>query len=215
MFRTKSSYESSGSRPEPLVEEFMFGDDYIRKIGLATENAAKAALFKFLFAQYVKNRMENGKDDRPDEDFAATLAAAVTNRVFGEDAANDAGKQFAAQNAELISILAHMLSADDRVCAVLSGAAYNTCYARYVGAGGSRGMFSNAFLAYVRTLSRDDSYATTRAKALDRIVTLGSGILKPIESMLSLGIFRPLPDSPNERSFYDDVHHFATIVGAL
>lgn len=32
----------------------MFGDDYIRQIGLATENEAKAALFKFLAAQYAK-----------------------------------------------------------------------------------------------------------------------------------------------------------------
>jgi hypothetical protein len=76
-------------------------------------------------------------------------------------------------------------------------------------------MFSNAFLAYIRTLRREDSYEATRLKLLKPNQKFGSDILDTIESMQSLGILRPLPDSPNERSYYYAVHRFAVDVGYL
>src|SRR5260370_1276177 len=155
----------------------MFGDEYILKIGAETEKQATLALFAFVLRQY---QAKAGLD----HDGAASLAAAVTNKVFGKVATGDANKAFAAANAPVIEDHARRLASDDNLCAVLSGAAYNICYARYVSAGGRRSMFSNAFLAYIRTLSRGDSYKTECMKFIGQITSLGQGILDPIQSML-------------------------------
>lgn len=181
----------------------MFGDDYVRKIGHATENEAKAALFHILYRRYARDK--GLAEDALDDD-TAKLAAAVTNKVFGESGTEQTDPRFAAEKAELIEHDAHLFALDDEMCACLSGAAYNTCYARYVDAGGSRGMFSNTFLAYVRALSQGD--ATLTARYAERMERLGNTILAPILSMVSLKIFRPLPYGPNERAFYDATHQF-------
>ena len=129
----------------------------------------------------------------------------MTNKVFGERGTEEAHPRFAAEKAELIERDARLFASDGDLCACLSGAD-STCYARFVDAGGSRGMFSNTFLAYIRALSQGDSTLTGRfAKQIE---DLGSHVLAPVRSMVSLGIFRPLPYNPNERSFYDSVHQF-------
>src|SRR5439155_10410926 len=149
------------------------------EIGFATETEAKCALCKVLFREYEREGLEDTA--------AAKLAAAVTNKVFGEEPTGDVGKAFAAENQELIEIHARRLASDDRLCAVLSGAAYNVCYARYVSAGGSQGMFSNHFLTYTRALSRvtegkmrfaiDSDYDAIWRKTRMKVWELDSGIL--------------------------------------
>lgn len=184
----------------------MFGDQYVEKIGAVTEIEAKVALSRFLYGQY---RVQTGADSER----SSALAAAVTNRVFGEVATGDKGMTFAAENSVLIHNDARKLASDEHLCSILSGAAYNAGYARYIRSGGRRGVFANQFLTYIRSLSRDDSYREIRDKARDGIVRLGTNILAPIESMQELGIFRPLPDNPNERQYYDAVHQFAVDSG--
>lgn len=76
------------------------------------------------------------------EGSAFELAAAVTNRVFGEG-----------ENREFALDYALVLRYDEALCCILSGAAYNGCYARYLLAGGEIGPFSNQYLDYVRPLS--------------------------------------------------------------
>ena len=203
----------------------MFGDDHIKKIGLLTENEAKAALYKLLYAEYCERACVVGKSqgqegaDKADEDFAAKLAAAVTNKVFGKVAGDDIGKKFVAENANLIWHHADWLSADPKLCAILSGAAYNTCYARYVSAGGSRGMFSNKFLAYVRAQSGlgsgdyEDKIHWSVKLFREIRDNFGPYVIAPLESMITLGIFRPLSHNPNEREYYDLVHEFAFSAG--
>ena len=71
-------------------------------------------------------------------------------------------------------------------------------------------MFSNTFLAYIRALSQGE--ATLTERFAKQIENLGSHVLAPIRSMVSLGIFRPLAYNPNERSFCDAVHQFVVAV---
>jgi hypothetical protein len=173
----------------------------------------RTPVFDFLYQQYVNGNVGL--------DAAASLAASVTNKVFGEEPTGDNKQQglaFAEENKEFIEARAKRLAPDDGLCAILSGAAYNTCYARYVSAGGSRGMFSNRFLTYIRALSGlmrgDTSLATLYGKLANEIPhDLGTNVLAPVESMHSLGIFRPLPHNPNERQFYEAVCQFATKAG--
>ena len=76
-------------------------------------------------------------------------------------------------------------------------------------------MFSSPFLAYVRA-GRDLRSRSNREIHLElgiEILTLDRHILDSMDAMQSLGIFRPLPFSPNERQFYDAVHQFALSVG--
>jgi hypothetical protein len=183
---------------------------YLAKICAATENEAKVGLYMFIHRQYVNTAgMESGP--------AGLLAAAVTNRVFGEKPTGETATKFAAENTQLIDVHARKLSSDDALCSRLSGAAYNASYGRYIASGGSRGMFSNKFLTYIRTLSRlhDKDYDGTRQKTAAEINQLDKNILAPIEAMRSLGIFRPLADNPDERSFYNAIHQFALESGAL
>lgn len=188
----------------------MSTERYLLQICSATENLAKTGLYMFLHGQYVN------KAGLPDEQ-AIPLAAAVTNRVFGEKPTGQTGAAFAEQNKDLIDSHAQQLASDDALCSRLSGAAYNTSYGRYIAAGGSRGMFSNKFLTYIRTLRRlhDSDCDTIRRKTAAEIKSLNEDILGPVESMICLGILRPLPDNPNERNFYDAVHQFAASTGAL
>jgi hypothetical protein len=183
-------------------------DDYILKIGLATENEAKLALFHFLQAEY-------SEESRIDPERPEALAASVTNRVFGEESDGDANAAFAKENPELITTCAREIGKRNDLCKLLSGAAYNTCYARYLRAGGKRSMFSNRFLGYVRA-GRDLTSPSNRqiqVELYSEIALLGRHILRPMDAMATLGISRPLPYSPNERDFYNAVHEFARRVG--
>src|SRR5260370_33162301 len=101
----------------------MFGDEYILKIGAETEKQATLALFAFVLRQY---QAKAGLD----HDGAASLAAAVTNKVFGKVATGDANKAFAAANAPAIEDHARRLASDGHPVARLTGAPDNTCNAR-------------------------------------------------------------------------------------
>jgi hypothetical protein len=116
----------------------MSTEDYLKQICSATANEAKMGL-----ALVLMNRYERESDGKPiSEDEVAALVAGVVNCVFGEDASND----YQRNNADKIAAYGHELANDEELCLVLSGAAYNMAYARYLIAGGSRGMFSNDFL---------------------------------------------------------------------
>ena len=134
----------------------MLGDEYIKQIGSATAREAQMALSLCLYQRYMK-LIGTDATHNP-EDKAAAIAASVTNRVFGQPAAND----YQEQNRSYIEDECRKLSSDHHLCLVLSGAAYSASYARYVHRGGSRGMFSNHFLTYVRALSKGSSYLSVR-----------------------------------------------------
>lgn len=154
----------------------------------------RTALYTFLYRTHVE------RAGLGEEDSAAALATAVTNMVFGDRPPEGSQRSFEVGNAELIEILARRIGEEEALCNVLSGAAYNSSYARYLDAGGKRG-FINPYLGYVRAVSRGiwDSAASMGRK----IGALGENVLAPIRSMSHLGIFRSLPNNPNEKAFYE------------
>lgn len=118
---------------------------YISQIGIATENTAKLALSEYLEREY---RSVDGFDGET----PVALAGTVTDCVFGEELnGSDEKIAFVKANTELITKHARNLAQREDLCQLLTGAAYNTCYGRYVRAGGKRTIFSNPFLAYIRS----------------------------------------------------------------
>src|SRR6202041_523425 len=111
----------------------------------------------------------------------------------------------------LIEAQAREIARDETLCQLLSGAAYNTCYARFLRAGGKRSMFSNPFLGYVRAGCNPTSRSNRQiiVELGIEILTLDGHILDSMDAMQSLGILRSFPHSPNERLFHDAVHNFA------
>ena len=205
--------------------------EYIVKTGRATENEAKLAL-----SAYLLNRFEEegtfSDSSCPDGEEPAVLAASSTmNVVFGEidldhtsseywrprranetawarDYIPDRTVEFASENAYRIEKEARRLSSDDRLCSVLSGAAYNISYARYVIAGGKRSFVSHPFLAFIRTLYSFE-HSDFHVKTYGKIHALGEDILRPIETMQRLGILRRFPHNPDERQYLRAVYEFA------
>jgi hypothetical protein len=161
-------------------------------------------LYLVLMNRY--ERESTGKSISKDKNVA--LAAGVVNRIFGEDAAND----FQKSNANKIATRGRELANDEALCLVLSGAAYNMAYGRYLIAGGSRGMFSNDFLTYIRSCN-DASLVDIRAKVRPKILRLNPKILAPLDTMQELGIYRRLDYNPNEKKYYEASHRFAVDAG--
>lgn len=153
----------------------------------------RTALYTFLYRTYVEGAGLGGDGS------AAALATAVTNMVFGDRSPDGSQRSFEVANAELIEILARRIGEEEALCNVLSGAAYNSSYARYLDAGGKRG-FINPYLGYVRAVSR--GIWESAASMGHKIGALGESVLAPIHSMSHLGIFRSLPNNPNEKAFY-------------
>ena len=209
--------------------------EYIVKIGTATENDAKFALMLFLLKRFEEEGTFNGIACPEGKEAVYLAAGAVMNLVFGEIDLEHSGPeswkrrvgkekpvasefvpaftaQFAGENALQIENEARRLSSDNHLCSILSGAAYNTCYARYIQAGGSRGIFSNLFITYIRTIYKFE-YSDLGLKTFGKIHELGSRILSPIEAMLDLGILRHFPNNPDERSYFAAVREFAVAMG--
>jgi hypothetical protein len=208
--------------------------EYLIKIGKATENECKMALALLFLDRFDKEGtfLHAIADEAASAN--AMAASAATNVTFGEiDLTHASGSpwrqrkdnelaeanqnvlkqnvEFASRNSALIESQIKELSDDNQLCAILSGAAYNASYARYVTAGGKRGLFSNAFLTYVRTLFTTD--IDFHIKQYSKICDLGSEILRPIEAMQRYGVLRPFPRNPDEKSHYEAVHRFALAVG--
>jgi hypothetical protein len=207
--------------------------DYIVKIGTATENEVKFALSHFLHKRFT----EEGTFDRlpcPDGKDAEILGVvSVVCALFGEiildrspsglfrqsgemayaqESIPEETVRFASDNTLKIEKAARSLSSDHKLCSILSGAAYNTGYGRYVYTGGSRGFFSNLFITYIRTLYEpncDDLCFKTYSKICD----LSPSILAPMNAMMHFGILTRFPHNPNERDYYAAVHEFAFSMG--
>lgn len=123
--------------------------------------------------------------------------------------------EIAIENEDAILAEIKQLSEDNRLCAILSGAAYNISYARYLKAGGSRGIFSNHFLSYVRTLfsASDIDFSLKMASKIGKLEN--PNILKPFDGLQRYGLLQPLPTNPDERAYYKAVREFAEEMAAL
>ncbi len=188
---------SSGRAELPILQ--LAGYEEAR--GLSKENAALSAYKKWnVFKQYAEH--VGGRD--PGE-AATELAAATGNAIFGETESRPFAEEYAIA-----------LGYDDALCSILSRAAYNGCYARYLYAGGTTNPFSNPFLEFVGSMSgiyTADPQRRIKVQNRLRNAALMPRVLAPLDAMSSAGIFRPLPSNPNEREFYETVLRFAIEAG--
>lgn len=207
-------------------KDMVFLKNYVAQIGTATENEAKMGLSLLFLDRFTKRIADSGARafeyrtadiglNRPDElkDYSYTLATQCANRVFGDKASADKWRMFIDANSAQIEEECKRLSSDEFLCQLLTKAAYNASYARYTIAGGSVGVFSNSYLAFIRTMGRGPSYDDLRNKLFLKINKLDNAILNPILSMGKLGLFTGLPHNPNEKQYYADVHSWAISVG--
>jgi hypothetical protein len=206
--------------------EMAFLKNYVAEIGTATENEAKMGLFLLFLDRFTKRIADSGArafERRPadtgsnsPEDLKAysyTLAAQCANRVFGDKASAEKWQLFIDANSAQIEEECKCLSSDESLCQILTKVAYNAAYGRYTKAGGSVGIFSNNYLAFIRTLGRGPSYDDFMIKKFQKINELDCETLSPIHSVIKLGLFKGLPDNPNEKQYYADVHNWAISVG--
>jgi hypothetical protein len=193
-------------------------EKYLKDIGTATEREIKFSLATFLFKRYG-GELEPasaeiveifGELALPNSDECYAYAAGVTNRVFGEQLTTP----FQTQHVIEITERAKHLSTNERLSSLITGAAFNICYARYAVAGGKHGIFSNNYLAYIRTIGRSPGSDVSFA-LFKKITYLHPDILNPLTALLELGIFRPLPRNPNSKELFNAVHEFALKVGTV
>jgi hypothetical protein len=203
-----------------------FLKNYVAQIGTATENEAKMGLSLLFLDRFTKRIADSGArafehrtadigSYRPDElkEYSYTLASQCANSVFGDKASAEKWQIFIDANSAQIEEECKCLSSDESLCQLITEAVYNASYGRYTIARGSVGMFSNNHLTYIRTLRRGPSYDDLRLKLFLKINKLDDAILSPIHSVIRLGLFRGLPDNPNEKQYYADVHNWAISVG--
>jgi hypothetical protein len=184
-----------------------FTDKYILQIAAETERIAPVMLYKIV---YDKFRPHHNQSDQK----TSIIAAAVTNKILCNKPSNEVGVTFLRDNLSEVCDKASSLSSDRKLCGILSGAAYNIAYGRFLRSGGKRGLLMNPFLGFVRALSQ--SYSATGPQAMDAYSTWRQyqdalqgqrDSVEPLVNLHGLELFIPLEHNPNERAYYEAVAH--------
>jgi len=205
--------------------------EYIVKVGAATEQDAKLALSTYLLHRFVNEATFNNCACAADKEPWYLASGAVMNTVFGEIDLDYTGSathyrkregaeppvaqnwiptdtvQFATDNSRQIREEIQKLSREYKLQEILTGAAFNIGYARYIKAGGSRGIFSNQFITHVRVLANFEP--ELYLKTLEKIRELDPWILRPLHALYHYNLLSRLPRNPNERDYLTAVQNFA------
>ena len=173
----------------------MSGGNYIVRIGEETYKAATRGLYVVI----CRNLLETEP-----EEFAGELAAAVALFIWNDPPTDKRHIAFRAENQKRIEgeIWKPYLRTP-AMQELLSGAAYNIGYGRYVAAGGGRLM--NRYLGYLRSdniPSKNASDWMANKALYAKLSDLSLGILRPIESLKHWSLWRPRPNNPNEQVYY-------------
>ena len=180
-----------------------FIESYISKVGIESVNAMKVILYELLHKRY---RTEYA------EDFSGKLAAAVSNYLFCSEPTEEEFKSFAIENSELIKSKAKELSVDESLCRALTCAVYNFCYGRYVDSGGKIGFLSAPFLGFLRALQR----VMDGRESLDLLDSfypkVGRENVRPLLNLWWLGLYRPLPNTPDSKRMMEEISLFGRSV---
>jgi hypothetical protein len=180
-------------------------ENYLSKVGAQTGNGMKRILFDLLLARYQA---------ADKTDFADKLAASVVNRLFCETGDEPELRSFAEANTALIETKAKELSAEDPLCRALTCAIYNFCYGKYIDSGGKVGLFSHPFLGYVRAL-QEVINSKEPASFLESFESkVGEKNVAPLLNLWFLGLYRPLPYTPDSKLMLNEVVSFAKAVGS-
>lgn len=180
-----------------------FVENYLSKVGLQTGDGMKRILFELLLTRYqVADKT----------DCADKLAASVVNYLFCEMAGNSELRSFAEESRTLVESKAKELSAEGTLCRALTCAIYNFCYGKYIDSGGKVGMFVHPFLGYVRALQEvvDGKEPTSFLESFE--LKVGQRNVAPLLNLWLLGLYRPLPYTPDSKLMMDEVISFGKSV---
>lgn len=140
---------------------------------------------------------------KEDLDFACNLAAGATNFLFQRDAKGKEQQDFEREQENRIRSTAIELATKSELREILSGAAYNISYGRYIGAGGS--VLFNKFLAYIRAESQVNESILPHTRKLN---DMSPSILSLIFHFRSLFIWVRRDGNPNELSYFRAIETF-------
>jgi hypothetical protein len=181
-----------------------FVETFISKAGVQSGNAMKVILYNLLYKRY---------QSAYDDEFAGWLAAAVANYLFCDVPKNADGQSFAKENQALIESKAKELSKEHGLCKALTCAVYNACYGRYVDSGRKIGFLVHHFLGFVRAL-QEVVNAKEPASFLESFYPkVGHENVEPLLNLWLLGLYRPLPYTPDSKLMLDEIVRFGKSVG--
>jgi hypothetical protein len=174
---------------------------YISKVGAQTGDTMKVILFELLVDRYRCRPTDKG-------DRAEKLAACVVDYLFCETSKHSELQSFTSENAALIESRAKELASDENLCRALTCALYNFCYGKYVDSGRKVGIFFHHFLGYVRALQEVIACREPASFLNSFEVKAGANNVAPLLKLSLLGLFRPLPHTPDSKLMMDEVASF-------
>ena len=175
---------------------------YISEVGARSGDAMKEALWELLQARYVAVDQ--------DADYPQKLAASVVDYLFCEPSKNSELRAFRSEHEAVVISKARELANDESLCRVLTAAVYNFSYGRYVDSGRKIGFLFNNFHGYVRALQQPimGHYSNYEMFVNSFIEKVGWENAEPLSRLMSLGIFRPLPHTPDEQVLMREIASF-------
>lgn len=180
----------------------MIGDKYLIQIGQESYKAITTGIYLRVAKTLLNTEAES---------FALPLAAAVSLRIVGDTPSEPKHITFRKENLKRIEDeLQKPYIRTPQVCEILSRAAYNIGYGRYVAAGGGRIM--NHYLGYIRSDRRPNKLGTDLAAHLSiaaALSRLSGAILHPIEALQHFNMWIPRSNDPNEQEYYQSICAFA------
>jgi hypothetical protein len=180
----------------------MFRGSYIVQIGEETYKAATQGLYGLISWNLLETEHEG---------FAGELAAAVALFIWDDPPTDKRHIAFRQEHQKRIeSELWKPYLRTPAMQELLSGAAYNIGYGRYVAAGG--GLVLNRYLGYLRSCNLPNKNASdweANTALYAKLSKLSTGILRPIESLKRWSLWEPRPDNPNEQQYYQAICAFA------
>ena len=184
-----------------------FIERYLSDVGFQSHGLMKLALSKLLFLRY---------EAFYDELIATKLSVAVANYLFcDEPPANlSDARAFATENKGLVRSKAAELSKEDSLCRALTCAAYNVCYGRYVDSGHKVGLLLHSFLGFVRALQEVISGNAPESFLDPLYQKIGYKNVEPLVNLWQLGLYRPLPHTPDSKMMLNEIMRFSQSVEA-
>jgi hypothetical protein len=166
----------------------------------------KMALGKYLLLRYEATF---------EGESATKLAVAVTNYLFCDEPPADAteARSFAAKHQAMIESKARELADDESVCRVLTCAAYNLCYGKYVDSGRKVGLLINPYLGFVRALQEVINGNESAEFLYSPYSKVGRDNVEPLMKLWGLGLYRPLPYTPDPKTMMDEIIKFGRSIG--
>jgi hypothetical protein len=175
--------------------------EYVIRTAKATEDAIWQGLNFYLYLAI--------RPTEPEE-FASDLAVTCSAAILGREPITDERASFRESNSVRIEREIRRLNSDHELCEVLSGAAYNIGYGRYVATGG--GILVNRYRRFIQAdrETRNNSYTPAIRECTELIKKMSFAAIEPIQILKKWGLWVPRGPNPDEREYYQRVQSFVS-----